>query len=59
MSGLEDYPRERSEVAAALTYCDLTTGPTGSPVEFADRLPEVIERYGEDTVVEGAAPPHP
>ena len=48
---LEDYPRERSEVAAALTYCDLTTGPTGSPVEFRDRLAEVVERYGEDTVV--------
>ena len=48
---LEAYPSERSDVSAALIYCDLTTGPTGSPMEFADRLAEVYQRYGEHTLV--------
>ncbi|HEX3605413.1 MAG TPA: HD domain-containing protein [Candidatus Dormibacteraeota bacterium] len=48
---LEAYPSERSEVSAALVYCDLTTGPTGQPMEFADRLADVVARYGEYSLV--------
>lgn len=42
---LAQYPREESAVADALTYCDITTGPTGEPMEPARRLAEVGRRY--------------
>ncbi|MBV9706717.1 MAG: HD domain-containing protein, partial [Chloroflexi bacterium] len=31
---LDEFPRERSAVADALTYCDQTTGPTGLHVSL-------------------------
>lgn len=34
------------DVLDALTFCDLTTGPDGSPVLAEDRLDEVLARYG-------------
>jgi HD domain len=48
---LADFPWERSAVADALTYCDLTTGPAGARVPLAGRLAEIFERYGDDHVV--------
>jgi hypothetical protein len=30
----------------ALTYCDMTTGPDGVPLDVADRLAEIHSRYG-------------
>ncbi len=38
-------------VAQALTYCDMTTGPTGEPVTLAQRLQEIEARYGSEHVV--------
>lgn len=35
----------------ALTYCDMTTGPDGSPVDVDRRLDEILTRYPEDHVV--------
>ena len=29
----------------ALTYCDMTTGPDGSPVDVAERIAEILARY--------------
>jgi hypothetical protein len=58
---LAAFPRESSPVAAALIYCDLTTGPQGTPMRFDDRVTEVFARYGEDSLVSEAlrrARPH-
>jgi hypothetical protein len=48
---LATYEREESPATDALTYCDLTTGPTGLAMAFEDRLAEVERRYGESDVV--------
>jgi hypothetical protein len=45
------FPSEQSDVTAALTYCDLTTGPTGVPMALEDRLFEVVRRYGLGSLV--------
>lgn len=57
---LSAFPSEESMVADALTYCDMTTGPTGAVVEWAERLGEICARYGEGhavTVAIGRATP--
>src|SRR5213080_4861054 len=36
-AALNEFPCERSAVADALTYCDLTTGPTGEPITLKER----------------------
>jgi len=48
---LDEYKREESWTADALTYCDLTTGPTGLKMTMEDRIAEVEERYGEGEIV--------
>jgi hypothetical protein len=57
---LAAYKREESWVSDALTYCDLTTGPTGLPMTFEDRVAEVEQRYGEGGIVDALrqATPH-
>ena len=47
---LSTYPDEDSAVSEALTYCDVTTGPDGSPVELWERLDEIRVRYGAEHV---------
>jgi hypothetical protein len=47
---LLQYPREDTAVYDALVYCDLTTGPDGTPMTFEDRIREVHERYGEGDI---------
>ena len=49
---LAAYNREESWVSDALTYCDLTTGPTGQRMTFEDRIVEVEQRYGEGEIVD-------
>jgi hypothetical protein len=49
---LAAYEREQSWVSDALTYCDLTTGPTGLPMTFEDRVAEVEQRYQEGEIVD-------
>lgn len=51
---LRRFPRERSAVADALTYCDLTTGPTGKRLAPRERVADVQGRYGTDHVVSRA-----
>jgi hypothetical protein len=46
------YDREQSWVSDALTYCDLTTGPTGVPMTVEGRVAEVEQRYGEGEIVD-------
>jgi HD domain len=44
-------PREDSPTADALTYCDMTTSPTGQRITLAGRLAEIAERYGAEHLV--------
>ncbi|MGH3586670.1 MAG: phosphohydrolase [Pseudonocardia sp.] len=36
---------------AALTYCDMTTGPDGQPLDAEQRIAEILTRYPPDHVV--------
>jgi hypothetical protein len=50
---LQEFPRERSAVDDALTYCDLTTSPIGEQISLKERASEIRSRYGEyDLVVQ-------
>jgi putative nucleotidyltransferase with HDIG domain len=46
-----EFPRERSAVADALVYCDMTTGPDGQDFDVMSRLQEIRLRYGAEDVV--------
>jgi hypothetical protein len=48
---LAAFQREDSATADALTYCDMTTSPTGQRTTLADRLAEIAERYGAEHLV--------
>jgi hypothetical protein len=48
---LAAFEDERSAVTDALTYGDLTTGPTGERVTVAERLGEIERRYGPTSLV--------
>ncbi len=43
---LAGYEPDDMEFRDALTYCDITTSPTGMPTTLADRLAEIEARYG-------------
>jgi hypothetical protein len=40
-----------SSVVAALTYCDMKTGPDGRVVDVEKRIEEILTRYSSDHVV--------
>jgi hypothetical protein len=48
---LEPFPRPAHSLAAALAYCDITTGPEGQGVTLDERIEEVGDRRGRDSVV--------
>lgn len=48
---LAAWPQEDGPVADALWMADMTTGPTGELVDYADRLDEILSRYEPDSVV--------
>jgi hypothetical protein len=48
---LAEFLQEWSPTADALTYCDMTTGPTGGRVSLDVRVREICQRYGHDHVV--------
>lgn len=48
---LEKLPRPRLDLLDALTYCDMTSGPTGERVTLEQRLAEVTRRYGPGHLV--------
>jgi hypothetical protein len=54
VSGLSAFGNPPSDVLDALTFCDLTTGPDGSPVSPQDRLSDVLARYGPEDPVHRA-----
>jgi hypothetical protein len=48
---LAQFPDEHSLVAAALAYCDLTTGPAGELMTPDERLTDVETRHGAESPV--------
>lgn len=48
---LVEFRDERTLTRDLLWYCDMTTGPDGTDLEFEDRMAEVRERYGPDHYV--------
>jgi putative nucleotidyltransferase with HDIG domain len=50
-AALAEFVVDDPALIDAITYCDLSAGPTGDVVRPADRLAEVLERYGEGHVV--------
>jgi hypothetical protein len=50
-SELARFPRERSAVADALTFCDLTTNSVGEHVTFEERVADILNRYDEAAIV--------
>jgi HD domain len=41
-------------LVSALTYCDMTTGPDGTPLEVDERITEILSRYDPGDVVHRA-----
>jgi hypothetical protein len=50
----KEFPAPEPELGDALTYCDLTTSPTGSRIRLSDRVAEIQHRYGHDHVTSRA-----
>ena len=46
-----EFPAADAVLGDALTYCDVTTTPDGDVVTVHDRLTEIRERYGPDSLV--------
>jgi hypothetical protein len=47
----EEFPFEDSALDRALTFCDVTVGPTGRRVRVPERVAEIRARYGPNHVV--------
>jgi hypothetical protein len=45
---LEEFPREPSMVADALTWCDMTVGSAGEAMTLHERTLDIAVRYGDD-----------
>jgi hypothetical protein len=43
-----EFPSPPACLADAVTFCDMTTSPDGTPVAVSDRLAEICARYGSD-----------
>ncbi|WP_327656016.1 HD domain-containing protein [Streptomyces sp. NBC_00483] len=46
-----EFDLERADLVDALLYCDMTTTPDGTQTTPAERLDEIVQRYGPDTIV--------
>ncbi|GAA1711008.1 HD domain-containing protein [Kribbella yunnanensis] len=47
----QEFEPPPADLLRALTYCDLTTGPSGRHVSVDERLAEIHARYGEEHLV--------
>lgn len=47
----DEFDVPPAHLGDALTYCDMTTDPTGAPTSVEERLADVLARYGGDHVV--------
>ncbi len=50
-TALDEFARERSATADALTYCDMTTSSTGTCVSLKERVADIYRRYGDTDIV--------
>ncbi len=50
-TALEKIPQEHSAQADALTFCDMTTGPTGSHMSLEECLADIFQRYDQALIV--------
>ncbi|WP_435191067.1 HD domain-containing protein [Streptomyces sp. bgisy126] len=48
---LAEFGPAEPDLVDAITFCDLTSGPTGALVDPGERLTEVLNRYGPEHVV--------
>ncbi|MFE3180197.1 HD domain-containing protein [Streptomyces violascens] len=46
-----EFELERPDLVDALVFCDMTTTPDGTHTTPAERLDEIVQRYGPDTIV--------
>jgi predicted hydrolase (HD superfamily) len=46
-----EFPAANTVLNDALAYCDMTTDPSGNMISVHDRLAEIRERYGPDSIV--------
>lgn len=46
-----EFPPVGGLLEDALTYCDMTTTPEGQLTDVTDRLNEILDRYGDGTIV--------
>ncbi|MFH9071501.1 HD domain-containing protein [Streptomyces alboflavus] len=46
-----EFELERPDLVDALLYCDMTTTPDGTRTTPTQRLEEIVQRYGPDTIV--------
>jgi hypothetical protein len=46
-----EFPPVGGLLADALTFCDMSTTPDGEITDAEDRLAEILERYGDGTLV--------
>lgn len=46
-----EFELERPDLVEALLFCDMTTTPDGTVTTPAERLGEIVQRYGPDTIV--------
>jgi DNA-binding transcriptional regulator YiaG len=51
---LGEFPRERSPLANALTYADLTVGVDGAPITVTERLADIGYRHGSQSILAAA-----
>src|SRR4051794_16338666 len=48
---LAEFPRPPETLLAALTFCDMTSGPNGERMTFDQRYEEILQRYGSEHLV--------
>jgi len=46
-----EFPTEHGDLMDALIYCDMTTTPDGNPTTPQDRVAEIVNRYGPDSLI--------
>ncbi|GHA41363.1 MULTISPECIES: HD domain-containing protein [Streptomyces] len=46
-----EFELERPDLVDALLFCDMTTTPDGTQTTPTERLDEIVQRYGPDTIV--------
>jgi hypothetical protein len=49
-----EFPPPPDDLADALIYCDMTTGPDGQDMIVEQRVGEILARYGPDHLVSRA-----